>query len=53
MTLEEKILYHQIHPLKLAADIAGEPVSLYWFWQHKLLLGMARILFRQPRPRSH
>jgi hypothetical protein len=41
MTLEEKILYHQIHPLKLAADIACEPVSLYWFWQRKLLLGMA------------
>jgi len=29
MTLKEKILYHQVHPLKLAADIGCEPVSLY------------------------
>jgi len=41
MTLQEKILYHQIHPWKLAADIACEPVSLYWFWQHKLVLALA------------
>jgi hypothetical protein len=40
MTLQEKILYHQIHPLKLAADIGCEPVSLYFFWQHDLLLGL-------------
>jgi hypothetical protein len=40
MTLQEKILYHQIHPLKLAADIGCEPVSLYFFWQHNLLLGL-------------
>jgi hypothetical protein len=32
MTLQEKILYHQIHPLKLAADIGSEPVSLYLFF---------------------
>ncbi len=41
MTLEEKLLYHQIHPLKLAADIGCEPVSLYFFWKHNLLLGFA------------
>jgi hypothetical protein len=41
MTLQEKILYHQIHPLKLAADIGCEPVSLYLFWHHKLLFGLA------------
>jgi len=40
MTLKEKILYHQIDPLKLAADIGCEPVSLYFLWQHKLLLGL-------------
>jgi hypothetical protein len=32
MTLQEKILYHQIHPLKLAADIGCELASLYFFW---------------------
>jgi hypothetical protein len=41
MTLQEKILYHQIHPLKLIADIGCEPVSLYFFWQRNLLLGFA------------
>jgi hypothetical protein len=41
MTLQEKILYHQIHPLKLIADIGCEPISLYFFWQRDLLLGLA------------
>ena len=41
MTLQEKILYHQIHPWKLAADIGGWAVSMYFFWQHDLLLGLA------------
>lgn len=41
MTLKEKILYHQIHPLKLVADIACEPISLYFFWQHDLVLGLS------------
>lgn len=41
MTLKEKVLYHQIHPLKLTADIGCEPVSLYFFWHHDLALGLA------------
>ena len=41
MTLKEKILYHQIHPLKLAADIGCEPVSLYFFWRHDFARGLA------------
>lgn len=41
MTLKEKILYHQIHPLKLTADVVCEPVSLYLLWQHNLVLGLA------------
>jgi len=41
MTLREKALYHQIHPLKLTADIGCEPVSLYFFWHHDLALGLA------------
>jgi Putative peptidoglycan binding domain len=36
MTLNERILYHQVHPAKLAADIAAEVISLYFFWQHAL-----------------
>jgi len=41
MTLKEKVLYHQIHPLKLTADIGCEPFSLYFFWHHDLALGLA------------
>jgi hypothetical protein len=41
MTLREKVLYHQIHPAKLATDILAEPVSLYFFWRHELALGLA------------
>ena len=44
MTPQEKVLYHQIHPLKLATDISVEIVSLYLFWKHKLLAGMLVIV---------
>jgi hypothetical protein len=41
MKFAEKVLYHQIHPAKLGADISAEIVSLYFLWQHQLLLGLA------------
>src|SRR5262245_35807893 len=34
MTLSEKVLYHQIHPAKLATDISASIVSTYFIWQH-------------------
>jgi hypothetical protein len=37
LTLQEKELYNQIHPAKLAVDIGSTPFSLYLFWQHELL----------------
>jgi hypothetical protein len=40
MTTSEKVLYHQIHPLKLAADISASIVSGYFVWQHELLVAM-------------
>jgi hypothetical protein len=40
MTPEEKILVHQVHPAKLATDIAAAAVSLYFLWQHQLLVGL-------------
>jgi hypothetical protein len=40
MTLKEKVLYHQIHPAKLATDISASIVSGYLVWQHQLLLGI-------------
>ena len=34
MDFEEKVLYHQIHPAKLAADIGSSLVSTYLMWRH-------------------
>lgn len=41
MTRDEKILYHQIHPLKLATDWGVTPLSLYFFWRHKPVAALA------------
>jgi hypothetical protein len=41
MTPKEKILFHQVHPAKLATDIAAAVVSLYFLWQHDLAIGLA------------
>src|SRR5262249_35134616 len=41
LTLKEKILYHQVHPLKLTTDVGSEPLSLYFFWHRNLSLGLA------------
>jgi hypothetical protein len=40
LTLREKQLYHQVHPLKLATDISAAIVCLYFFWMHDLLAGI-------------
>jgi hypothetical protein len=40
MTRSERILFHQIHPLKLGTDVVSAYVSLYFFWQHRLLIGL-------------
>ena len=44
MTLEEKALYHQIHPLKLAADWGSTPLALYFLWKHRLGPGLMVLL---------
>jgi hypothetical protein len=44
LTLEEKALYHQVHPLKLATDITAQVVSTYYFWVHSLALGLVTML---------
>jgi hypothetical protein len=38
--LREQVLYHQIHPLKLAVDISGSVASTVLLWKHSLLAGM-------------
>jgi hypothetical protein len=40
MTFRERQLYHQIHPAKLATDISAQIVSLVFFWQHALVVGL-------------
>ena len=40
MTAKEKILYHQVHPAKLAADIGAEIVSLWLLWDGWLVWGL-------------
>jgi hypothetical protein len=40
MNFNEKILYHQIHPAKLTADISGGLVSTYLLWNHQFALAM-------------
>jgi hypothetical protein len=40
MTTQEKILYHQIHPLKLFTDIISCVLLLFFFWHHDLFRGL-------------
>jgi hypothetical protein len=40
MDLREKVLYHQIHPLKLATDISVTPLFLYYLWEHRTVTAL-------------
>jgi len=40
MDFQEKVLYHQIHPAKLAADVSGSIVSTYLMWRRRFALAM-------------
>ena len=40
MNLREKVLYHQIHPLKLAADISSCFASCALLWRRELALAL-------------
>jgi hypothetical protein len=40
MDLGEKVLYHQIHPAKLAADVSGSLVSTYLMWRRRFVAAM-------------
>ncbi len=45
MELREKVLYHQIHPLKLAADISSGLACLILLWLHILAPAIAIAVF--------
>ena len=38
MTLKEKMLYHQIHPLKLAVDVSTGFYTTYLMWQYQVTM---------------
>lgn len=38
ISLQEKRLYHQIHPLKLLVDITTGSVTTYFLWAHRIQL---------------
>jgi hypothetical protein len=40
MDRNERMLYHQIHPLKLAVDWITAFASLWYFWRHEWLTGL-------------
>lgn len=40
MNLQEKELYHEIHPLKLFTDWSAGLIALYVLWQHEIVLGL-------------
>ena len=44
MTPREKVLYHQIHPFKLLADISAEIASDYLFWRRRPVAGFVAAL---------
>ena len=41
MTIQERSLYHQIHPLKLFTDWSTGLAALYLLWGHHLVAGLA------------
>jgi hypothetical protein len=40
MTLNERMLFHQIHPAKLVTDASAAVLCLYFLWQHDLSLAI-------------
>jgi hypothetical protein len=48
MNLEEKYLYHQIHPLKLFTDWSTGIIALYPLWRHNLALALIIALVPPP-----
>jgi hypothetical protein len=44
MTPKEKILYHQIHPLKLLTDWSTGLLALYFFWRHDFVAAVMTAL---------
>jgi hypothetical protein len=37
---DEKVLYHQVHPVKLAADVGASLLSTYLMWRRRFAWAM-------------
>src|SRR5262245_11608201 len=48
MNSQDKLLYHQTHPIKLIVDVGGTPPALYLLRQHQLRAGL--VLRLAPAP---
>jgi hypothetical protein len=44
MTVRDRVLYHQLHPIKLATDVGSALGSLFLFWHHALVPGLLVLL---------
>lgn len=44
MDLQERLLYHQVHPLKIAIDASAGAVALAMLWQHLFLPAMLMVI---------
>ena len=40
MTFRERVLYHQIHPAKLFADISSALIAIDLLWRHEVVPGL-------------
>lgn len=40
MTLSERVLYHQIHPVKVGTDVSSALTALVLIWRHRLFSGL-------------
>jgi hypothetical protein len=40
MDAREKVLYHQIHPLKLATDVGTAVIATVLLWRHELVAAL-------------
>lgn len=40
MNRAERVLYHQIHPAKLATDVATAALAVWLFWRHRLWIAL-------------
>lgn len=46
-SIRARVLYHQIHPVKLATDVVTGVIALRMLWQHRLTLALI-VMFVPP-----